>query len=394
MLPAEWQSDAAVIGRSTSYHMVSPLNSQMKNKMMYETGNLPWILFHYYQYCIYTENNNELTTNLFPILKRSMAYYEHIRELRNDGKYHLPETASPEYATAKDCNYDLSLLRWGLTTLLNINKKYHLNDSKVADWTDFLSNLTDYPVDEQKGLMIGEGGNLTGSHRHYSHLLMIYPLNTFTPETAQNRAMIEKSVAHWQSMPAYLQGYSFTGSSSIYSILGDGDRAVAQLQKLVSRFIQPNTLYRETGPVIETPLAGAASLQELYLQSWNGKIRVFPAVPTSWNNASFIDFRCEGAFLVSASRENGKTTTIQIKSEKGGVCQVVTGMDNQKIRVVRPDGKKVKYSMAEDNALIIDTRPGDIILMTDRKGAIQIPQAVSHPQEYQNSFGFRKSKLP
>lgn len=388
--PESWRHDAACMGRSTSYHFYSPLNPRGENKMVYETGNLTWLLFYYYQYCTWTGNEQELTEKLFPLLKRSIAYYEHIREMRTDGRYHLPETASPEYATAKDCNYDLSLLRWGLNTLLDLNERYGLKDAKQADWKDFLSRLMDYPTDPEKGYMIGEGVNMTSSHRHYSHLLMIYPLYQVNWDQVENRDLIAKSIAHWQSMPQWLQGYSFTGSSAMYSMMGDGDRAVAQLQKLLGRYIQPNTLYKETGPVIETPLAGGASIQDLYLQSWGDKVRVFPAVPKTWKEASFINLRAEGAFLVSATRKEGKTVFIQVESEKGGLCRLQTGMDMDAWEVVQArNGKAVDYRVVDKTCGLVEltTTPGDVIQLKLKSAKDIAPVPVRHDPERCNFYG-------
>lgn len=351
------------LGRSSGEDLYRPLDPR-GDKMLYEVGNLTWLLFYYYEYCTYMGDEKQLLENLYPLLSGAVTYYESIRERRDDGLWHLPATASPEYSPARDCNYDLSLLRWGLGTLLKINEKFGINDTRLPMWEDFLANLVPYPVDPQRGFMIGEGVNLTGSHRHYSHLLMIYPLHMVT-----DQMLIERSVAHWQSMPQWLQGYSFTGSSSIYSMMGDGERAVAQLRKLLDEFIQPNTLYKETGPVIETPLAGAASLQELYLQSWGGCVRVFPAVPESWPSASFVNFRTEGAFLVSATRREGRTVFLQIESERGGDCLLQTDMDLSRVRISRVSanshgsrhGGKVPHTVLHGGQLKIPTRPGDVI---------------------------------
>jgi alpha-L-fucosidase 2 len=51
----------------------------------------------------------------------------------------------------------------------------------------------------------------------------------------------------------------------------------------------PNTFYREGGtiPVIETPLSAVASVNEMMLQSYDGEIHVFPAVPDAWKEASY-----------------------------------------------------------------------------------------------------------
>ena len=388
----EWKNDAIAIGRSTSYHLYSRLNINADNKVIYEVGNLTWILYYYYEYCMYLQDENELLEKFYPLLKKSIAYYAHIKEKREDGKYHLPETASPEYKSAKDCNYDLSLLRWGLNTLLDINAKYRLNDAKAPVWKDFRDNLADYPIDPEKGYMIGENVNLTSSHRHYSHLLMVYPLYMINWEQPENRELISKSISHWQSMPDYLQGYSFTGSSSMYSMMGNGQKAVAQLQKLLDKYIRPNTLYKETGPVIETPLAGATSLQELFVQSWGGKIRVFPAVPDNWQQSSFINFRVQGAFLISASRNNGKTVFIQIESEKGGECQVQTYMNTDNLKIKKIGNEDINFSVIDKNKglIRIKTEKGDIIQLTDKTLDTINPNPVKHPKEEHNPYGYKQ----
>jgi hypothetical protein len=87
---------------------------------------------------------------------------------------------------------------------------------------------------------------------------------------------------------------------------------------LLQKYIKANTLYAESGPVIETPLAAMASIQELCMQYWNGVLRVFPAIPHRWKDVSFTNFLTDGGNLVSAERKNGKTANIRIKSQYGG----------------------------------------------------------------------------
>ena len=48
------------------------------------------------------------------------------------------------------------------------------------------------------------------------------------------------------------------------------------MKTFIQKFVKPNTLYAESGPVIETPLAGMQSIQELYLQHWKWHYRIFP----------------------------------------------------------------------------------------------------------------------
>lgn len=87
-------------------------------------------------------------------------------------------------------------------------------------------------------------------------------------------------------------------------------------------------MYKEAGPVIETPLSGAQCIHDMLLQSWGGKIRIFPAVPDAWQDVAYSGLRTEGAFKVSASRKQGKTEFVHIKSLAGEPCIVMTDISN------------------------------------------------------------------
>jgi alpha-L-fucosidase 2 len=146
---------------------------------------------------------------------------------------------------------------------------------------------------------------------------MVYPLRLVAGADAGERALIEKSLAHWIGFEGALQGYSFVGASAISSLLGKGDDAERFLDQLLGRFVKPNTMYLEAGPVIETPLSAAQAVHEMLLQSWGGTLRIFPALPAGWKEVAFDDLRAEGAFLVSAVRRGGKTVLVKVHSLAG-----------------------------------------------------------------------------
>ena len=66
-------------------------------------------------------------------------------------------------------------------------------------------------------------------------------------------------------------------------------------------------MYKESGPVIETPLSAAQSIHDMLLQSWGGKIRIFPAIPATWKDIAYSVCARKGHLKVSASRKQGKT---------------------------------------------------------------------------------------
>ncbi|MGJ8656013.1 MAG: glycoside hydrolase family 95-like protein [Akkermansiaceae bacterium] len=91
-------------------------------------------------------------------------------------------------------------------------------------------------------------------------------------------------------------------------------------------------------PVIESPLSFATSLHDMLLQSWGGKIRVFPGTPERWEDVAFDKFRAQGAFLVSASKKAGETQFVKVESLVGSPCMVKVDIVNPKIYI---DGKLV-----------------------------------------------------
>ena len=316
-------------------------------------------------------------------MKESINYYLHFIKKEEDGKLHLPATYSPEYDTAEDCNFDLALLRWGCQTLLESARRLNIQDPLAETWEDILHNLTPYPMDEN-GLLIGKDMPYAFSHRHYSHLLAIYPLYLINKEQPGDIEIIEKSLAFWQSKPKALLGYSCTGASSISSAIGKGNDALAYLNKLFGKYLSSTTMYKESGPVIETPLSGAQSIHDMLLQSWAGKIRIFPAVPDKWKDIAYCGLRTEGAFKVSAKRKEGKTEFIHIKSLAGEPCIIMTDIANPIF-----EGKRTFSVQSFDkNIYQVDLKKGEEVLIYSKGTA---PEFIISPitNSSKNHFGLK-----
>jgi len=329
-VPDPFRGDSAGIGRSTSC-----VGLRAATSPGWETGNLAWACFNYYRHYRCDMDDGLLRDRLYPLLRRAVNYYFHLAEEGPDGRLHLMKSVSPEYGPdqcTRDCNYDLALFQWGCRTLLRITARLGIDDERRADWERVLEQLAEPPVDEF-GLRVGRDIGFRRSHRHYSHLFAVWPLRIWNIDHPEFRSLAEQSVAHWLSLDKELQGYTWTSASCMASGFGDGDAALERLNRL-KPYLQPNTMYAENGPVIETPLSAAESIHDMLLQSWSDPLadgmssvlRVFPAVPSTWRNLVFRHLRAEGAFLVSACRRNGQTAWIQVESLAGEPCIVQTDL--------------------------------------------------------------------
>lgn len=339
-------------------------------------GDFTWALFNYWQQYRYSMDESLVTNQtlhaFYPLLKGSVNLFLHLLQPGADGKLHLPRLHSPEYCRDGDSdnNYNLSLLRWGCTTLLELNARYGFNDPQRLEWERILRDLAPYPQNVN-GFMIGATVPFEHSHRHWSHLLMVWPLRLLSVEQPDSRALVEKTMNHWLTVEEGKQiyGWSSAAASLLYSSMGNGEKALEHLRAHHNnaRFVMPNTMYIEGSPVIECSLFAAKSLQDMLLQSWGDRIRIFPAVPAEWKEVTFHDLRSEGAFLISAARQGGHTRWVRIKSLAGAPCKVRPSFEGSfsvsspalKMREVEPG--LFELGLAKGQEVILFQAAGDML---------------------------------
>ncbi|GAA0913767.1 hypothetical protein GCM10009560_06330 [Nonomuraea longicatena] len=303
------------------------------------TGNLVWALHNVWVAYRHHMDDTVLRDVLHPVLGRAVNYYARFLTEGTDGLLHLPTTRSPELANAADCTYDLSLLRWGVTALIDAAARLRVDEPRLAQWRDIKARLVPYHEDGN-GVMIGAGVPFAESHRHFSHLLWLYPLQ---------EKLERRTFEHWASMQARWHGYSYAAASSMETLFGNAEQALWHLRFFVDGNIQdncqltPNTMYREgTGFAIESPISAAQSLLDMLVQSHGGVVKVFPAVSATWAEACVRGLRTQGAFVLDASRAGGRTQWIRIHSEAGEPLVLRHGIEGE-IEVRDEDGGRLPY---------------------------------------------------
>jgi len=375
-------------------------------------GDLAWALHSYWLHQRYEGNWTALRDTWLPKADRVFADYRKLLAPGTDGKLHLPPMSSPEYegfTSFPDTNYNLALLRWLAQAMIEVNEKTAAGNPHLDDWRETLAKLVDYPVNKN-GYMISANQGVEKSHRHFSHIIGFYPLFVMNADDPPTRQRLDLSIRHWLGLtnPDGFQdrcGYTLTAAASQKAALGQGDEALAYLNEFLDNGILKhksyfasrllaNTLYVESGgrnPTIETPLCAANSVIELLLQSWGGKVRVFPAVPTAWKQTAFHDLRAQGAFLISAAREDGKTAWVSVESLAGeplvlkvpdwsGPLEIVSGPP-QELRETAPG----EYPIALKKGERISLRPaGSKVQMVLRPS--------SRPAEMDHPYGVKKGQ--
>jgi alpha-L-fucosidase 2 len=125
--------------------------------------------------------------------------------------------------------------------------------------------------------------------------------------------------------------------------VGDAEAALRNLDIYVHAFTLRNGFHAngdQTGSgfsdftyrpfTLEGNFLAMQAVHEMLLQSWSaspgsgdpGVIRLFPATPWRWHNASFDNLRAECSHRVSARRENNATTWFQVVAERNGLIRI------------------------------------------------------------------------
>jgi alpha-L-fucosidase 2 len=322
----------------------------------FEFNGGPWLAHHMWLHWKYSQDRDFALNRLYPFLQAIAVPLLNELELGEDGWLHLPYSLSPEYSGRNDsiwgpdCTLDLSLYRWMLATLIECEKLGEgPNVEMLAAWQDTLDQIVPFPVFEAEdkqyyrakqpvGLMVRGDVPLETSHRHHSHLAPIYPFKQLKIDdgTEWEQSLIQKSMQNWfYCGHGEWVGFSFTWGASIAAHANLPDLARNLLSDYAERFINDNSLMLQGpqrksdmsvhgtyGLTIESGFGFVNALQEMLLQSHDGVIRLFPAIPHRWKEAAFENLRAEGAYLVSASYRDGRLQCAKIESEAGGKVRI------------------------------------------------------------------------
>lgn len=302
-----------------------------------------WLAHHYYLQWKYSMDKNFLRTSAYPWLKAVTKYIETITVKDEEGYRKLPISSSPEINNnavnawfANTTNYDLSLIKFACKAAAEMADALQLT-GEANHFIKLENEFRDYALSENNELMFAPGFPYKESHRHFSNAMAIHPLGLIKWDGgAREQSIIKNTIALFDSVgPAYWNGYSYAWLANLKARAKDGEGAAEALNIFSTAFCSVNSFHvngdqtktgyssRNYRPfTLEGNLAAAAGLQEMLLQSCNGFIEVMPAIPVSWKDVSFKTLRAEGAFLVSAKRENGIITEIKIFSEKGGITRL------------------------------------------------------------------------
>ena len=312
--------------------------------VQYWPGAAAWVAHHYWLQWKYSCDVEFLRERAYPFMKLCAAFWLGYLEPDDGGTLHVPLSHSPEWhgdgasAWARDPNVDLALVRNLFAWLAEASELLGVDDDDRRRWLDARAKLQPYLLDGNGGLMLMDGAEYSESHRHPSHLMPVFPMDEVTIEGGdEDRRVIDQSMHALEARgTGEWTGWSFPYVALIASRAGRKNMAAYMLKLFADSFIMPNgfhvngdwrkngvSLYHYRPYTMEAECAASAAVSDLLLQSWGGKIRLFPSLPDRMADAGFTGFLAEGGIEVDAERRDGKAVEVALRGPRGAVIALV-----------------------------------------------------------------------
>lgn len=395
-VPADWRNDSAALPSGASslefketcywnFAGTPPFNCTTAPPTV--TGNLMWTMQLYYRAFLYSQNVTFLQQRWLPLMARALNFYGHMQYETQapTPALNLPKTFSPEYdfCLGNNTSYDLALYGWGLQAVIHACDDLlpagacdppALPLGRLDDWRSAAKLLVDPPTDAN-GYMIAATCPFEHSHRHFSHLFKVWPLQTLdvTPGGA-GEALAETSIDHWLSLTGGLTGFCRPAVSIMNTMLGRRAAAFGNVTYLLDNWILPNTMYKESeqGACSETPPFAASAIQSWMLESWGGVVHVWAGIhDVSVSQAAFWHLRAEGGFLVSSRRGVAASTDfVFVESDTAGGGNVTLMIDGW---------ATVGGITASPASVAIQVAPGGVVTVTLSGPGGEAPSVLLYP---------------
>ncbi|MBO5312463.1 MAG: glycoside hydrolase N-terminal domain-containing protein [Clostridia bacterium] len=341
--------------------------------VLYWTGSSAWISAIYYDYYLYTGDEDFLRERAYPFMKECALFYEDFMVYDQEGKLKSYPSNSPEnrpdgdfegareVSVSINATMDFALLKELLTNLISASSRLGIDEEKRAEWQGMLRAIPEYEINSDGAIKEWMHPDFKDNyhHRHQSHIYPLFP--GFEVSEESNRELFEAMrIAVEKRLVIGLKsqtGWSLAHMSNIFARLNQGDKAKECLDLLL-RFCTGQNLYtyhndwRNMGVTLKYMHAGHAPFQidanmgftsavyEMLLYSDLDKIKLLPALPTALESGSIEGIHARGGFTVSIwwDKENVKA---KITSDLGNSINV--GIKGYTLDTVSPILAQSKY---------------------------------------------------
>ncbi len=299
-----------------------------------------WLASFYYDYYLFTGNEDFLKNRAIPFMKEVALFYEDFIVQDENGVNMIFPAQSPENQPKDKVIVDpetgrekrikiqinstiaVAISKEVMSNLIEACELLNIEKKSVKRWKSLVANMPEYQINEDGALCewIHPDFKDNYEHRHQSHIYPLFPGNEITEESnpkiyeATKVAIDKRLVIGLQSQT----GWSLAHMANVYARLGDGEKAKEALN-ILSRcclgqnFFTYHNDWRAMGATMpffwgqsapfqmDANFGISAAVIEMLCGSTTDMIRILPALPAEWETGQFSNMLTRTGVKVSAN---------------------------------------------------------------------------------------------
>jgi len=357
----------------------------------YFSGSLEFCLLMEW-YVNIAGNEDFLKEKLYPVLREVLQAYFQYAKKGDDGLYHLePVNATETWSSVRDSMTDLCGLRHFLPRAILWGKKFNDTSENIALFEDFYAHLPELPVGrwtitrefwkdihareylekavlDPAGVFLPAGGTSKRTERtnmENAELYAIFPwgfVGKDSPEEEVRRAENTWNHRTWkyinngwaQDVPQLARmGWAEKAKAASLEHAAYCQRfpngTFGNVAKCHFHGLLTDTLYLDTSGV------HAAGINEMLLQSYDGIIRLAPALSDEWSGS--FRLHAFGGFIIEAVFAHGLPVSARIHASRTGQLKLKNHRNETMLTVA---GKK-KTGTASLGVFEKNMQAGDVV---------------------------------
>jgi len=315
-------------------------------------GAAGWLAQHFWRHWEFTGDRRFLAQRAYPFLKEVAAFYLDYLIKDPSGNYVIVPSVSPEnginrrpgwtHFTTVSSTIDLEIAREVLTHLVRASEVLKTDVDETRRWREVLAHLP-MPVINQEGRLLEWSEKVEAedpAHRHLSPLYGLFPGDRISASDSPQWLEASRKLLEYrlQFGSGSANGWSYPWRAALFARLGQGDRALGQLDDLSRSCVNENLLtlitdWRGQGLTIswfggkkvfqiEAGLAIPAAMAEMLMQSQGELIRILPALPSRWPSGHVAGLVARGGFVIGIDWSGEGADRVAIHSRLGQVCRL------------------------------------------------------------------------
>ncbi len=315
-------------------------------------GGAGWAAHYFYDYYLYTGDKKFLAEHALPFMEKCGLFFEDYLYTGPDGKYIFSPCQSPENTPGNtnsqgsfNATMDVAVAKELFANLISASRELGLNKDRIPVWQKMLTKMPDYMIDENGMIKEWLTPKLTNNdaHRHSSQFYALF--DGIPEEISGNPALTEafrKSInykleKHWKGKGSGFMSFGLVQLGQAGASLGDSAIVNESLKHMVNRFWLSNMASMHNHKsLFNMDISGGmpAVIIKMLVYSDPGRIKLLPALPSSWPSGEISGVLCRGQIEIKSLKWDKKSIRVSLVSGKDQTISLDSPGGSRKVNLI------------------------------------------------------------